>query len=142
VESTIELTGAGLGKPMVLTFEQLAGMEMTRLDNVLMQKSHEADEITSWRGPSLDALLTAAQIKPGSMTLTLEAADGYAIECSPEEMESAIVALQDGEGRWLAETDETCPIRLVPPKKPGNYWIMNLRRITVEPAAPGPPGWE
>ena len=132
---TIELTGSGLRKPTVFTFEQLARMEMARLDNVLMQKSHEPDETTSWRGPSLDTLLTTAQIKPGPVTLTMEAADGYEFECSRAEMASAIVALRDGTGRWLVEIDQTCPVRLIPPRKTGDYWIMNLSRITVEPIA-------
>ena len=135
VKWTIELTGSGLGKPTVFTFEQLARMEMTRLDNVLMLKSHEPDETSSWRGPSLDVLLTAAQIKPGPMNLTMEAADGYEFECGRRDMASAIVAIQDGTGRWLAEIDRTCPVRLVPPRKPGDYWIMNLSRITIEPVA-------
>jgi DMSO/TMAO reductase YedYZ molybdopterin-dependent catalytic subunit len=129
----IELTGSGLGHPMVFTFEQLRSMEMTRLDNVPMRRSHEPDAMTSWQGPPLEALLTAAGIKPGAMMVTLEARDGYRIDCPRADLESAIVALKDGQGRWLADVDETCPLRLVPPRKTGNYWVLNLSRITVEP---------
>ena len=117
----------------VFTFEQLRQMEMTRLDDVLMQRSHAPDETTSWRGPSLELLLRAAQIKPGPAALTLEATDGYHLRCTREDVAKAIVALQDGSGRWLADLDETCPLRLVPPNKTGNYWVMNPARITVEP---------
>lgn len=131
---TLELTGSGLGNPTVFTFEQLRQMDMTRLDHVLMQKSHTPDEFTSWRGPSLEALLTAAQIKPGPMLVTLEAADGYRKRCSREQLKSAIVALQDGDGRWLSQTGSTCPLRLVPPELTGDYWIRDLCRITVVPA--------
>ena len=67
------------------------------------------------------------------MMLTLEAKDGYEAEVSLEDMGEAIIALQDGEGNWLADRDQPCPLRLVPPHKPGNYWIMSLVRITVEP---------
>ena len=133
VEWALELTGSGLGKPALFTYEQLARMEMVRLDNVLMQKSHEADETSSWQGPSLDTLLEAAEVKPGPKKLTLKAADGYEMDCTLKEMKSAIVALRDGQGRWLAELDATRPLRLVPPHKPGDYWVANLRRITVEP---------
>ena len=133
VEWALELTGSGLGRPAVFTFEQLAGMEMRRLDKVLMQKTRGPDELTSWQGPSLADLLRAGRMKPGPMKLTLAAADGYEMDCRVEEMRSAIVALKDGEGRWLAERGGGCALRLVPPQQPGNYWIMNLRRITVEP---------
>ncbi len=133
VNASLELAGPGLGKPTVFTFEQLARMEMTRLEDVMMLKSHEPDETTSWEGPSLEALLAAAQIKPGPMTLRIAAADGYGIGCAREDLKSAIVALKDGEGRWLAEIGDKCPLRLVPPDKPGNYWVMYLTRVTVEP---------
>lgn len=141
VEWTLELTGSGLGKPMVFTFEQLARMEMTRLDNVLMMRTHEADKTISWEGPSLEALLAAAEIRPGPMRLRLEAQDGYGAEATLDDLKSAIVALKDGEGRWLTQTKEPCPVRLIPPTMPGNYWVMCLNRITVEPlAGPSPSG--
>ena len=135
MEALLELTGSGLGKPTVFTFDQVAAMKMTTLDKVDMLKSHEPDEVTSWRGPTLESLLAAAQIKPGRMVLAFDAADGYGFDCSLEDMESAIVAVQNGEGRWMSESDANCPWRIVAPKKPGNYWMMNPRRITVEPAA-------
>ncbi len=129
---TLELTGSGLGKPTVFTFGQLAHMPMTRLDNVLWQKTHEPDEVTSWRGPALQALLAAAEVKPGPMAFTLEAADGYQKRCTDADVSSAIVALQDGDGRWLSEVSRRSGLRLVPPKLTGNYWIRNISRITVE----------
>ena len=135
VQAVLELTGSGLDKPTVFTFDQVAAMPMAQLDKVEMLKSHEPDEITSWRGPTVGSLLAAARIKPGRMVLLFEAADGYTFDCSPADMEAAIVAVQDGQGRWLYEIDANCPWRVVAPKKPGNYWLMNPRRITVEPAA-------
>ncbi len=133
VNASLELMGSGLGRPTVFTFEQLARMEMTRLEDVMMLKSHEPDETTSWEGPSLQVLLTAAQIKPGPMSFTVVATDGYGIECAPDDLESTIVALKDGNGRWLAEIGDKCPLRLVPPNRPGNYWVMYLSCVTVEP---------
>ena len=133
VEATIELTGSGLSQPKTFTFEQLAAMEMTRLDDVMMLQSHAPDEMTGWRGPSLDLLLTAAGIKPGPMVLTFEATDGYGFDTLRQELGPAIVALQDGEGRWLAHIDKTCPLRLVAPEQLANYWVMNVQKITVVP---------
>ena len=136
---TIELTGSGLGKPTAFTFERLSRMEMIRLDNVLMQKTHEPDEVTSWRGVPLDALLAEAKIKPGPMVILFEAPDGYKMRCSREELRSAILALKDGTGQWLSELDAARPIRLVPPDKTGDYWMANPGRITVEPVADARP---
>lgn len=135
VDATIELTGSGLGKPTTFGFAQLAGMKMAKLDNVLMRKSHEDDETTSWQGPPLESLLAAARLKPGAMTVTLEADDGYEVETSLDDLKDAVVALKDGEGRWLADLEAECALKLVPPHKPGNFWIVNLSRIMVEPAA-------
>ncbi|MFH0981046.1 MAG: molybdopterin-dependent oxidoreductase [Planctomycetota bacterium] len=134
VAAKLELTGGGLARPTTFTFEQLANLPMTRLDHVLFQKTHKEDEVTSWQGPALETLLAAAQLQPGAMTVTLEATDGYAIETTLESLKDAIVALKDDQGRWLAEINNNCPLRLVPPHKPGNFWIMNLCRIKVEPA--------
>jgi DMSO/TMAO reductase YedYZ molybdopterin-dependent catalytic subunit len=120
---------------MTLTFEQLARMESIRLDEVLIQTSHTPDRVTGWLGPPFEALLEAAGVKPGPMTITLHASDGYTVHCQREELGSAIVALQDGDGHWLSELADGCHLRLVVPDKPGNYWIMNVNRITVEPIA-------
>ena len=133
VDWTIELAGLGLEQPTTFTFEQLAAMPMTKLDDLLMLKTHEGDELTGWEGPPLDALLAAARIKPGPMTLRLEAADGYEKTATLADLEGAIVALKDGKGRWLAESKKRSIVRLVPPKKPGDYWISRLSRVTVEP---------
>ena len=129
---SIEVTGAGLNKPTVFNYEQLAHMEMKRVDNVLQQMTHFPDRMTSWRGPSLDSLLAACELKPGPMKITVEASDGYRKDCTLDDLDAAIVALQDGEGRWL-EGDRTRRIRLVPPRKTGDYWVADLRRVVVEP---------
>ena len=129
---TIELAGSGLERPTVFTLEQLRVMPFTRLDSVIMRRKTAADQVTSWRGPALELLLAEARIKPGPMTLTLEATDGYQMICTREELETAIVALQDGESRWLTDLDAAGTLRLVPPKLTANYWVQDLCRITVE----------
>ncbi len=133
VKHTLELTGSGLTKPVTFTYEQLAAMEMTKLDKLLMLKTHEDDETTCWRGVPLDKLLATAGIKSGPMRVTLEATDGYSKQATLEELKSAIVALQDGDGGWLSQSGNKCPLRLVTPEMPGDYWIMYLSKVTVEP---------
>jgi hypothetical protein len=85
----------------------------------------------------LEPLLAAAEIKPGPMKVTLVAEDGYEIEATLDDMKDAILAMKDGEGRWLLRADEDCEWKLVPPHKPGNFWIMNLAKIMIEPADGG-----
>ena len=131
----IELAGSGLDRPIIFSYEQLSQMKMTRLDNLLMQRTHGPDAITSWQGPALDTLLTAAHVKPGPMTITLCAADGYTLACDRKDLESAIVALEDGRGRRLIDLDPTCRQRLIAPSQTGNYWVRNLCLIRVEPTA-------
>ena len=123
-----------MGKPTVFSFAQLAQMELSPLYDVLMQKSHAPDEMTSWQGIRLAALLRATKAKEGALRLEFKAKDGFEMRSTPDVMASALLALKDGKGRWLVDLDEKCPLRLVVPGKPGNYWIMNPIRISVEPA--------
>ena len=137
VKMTLELTGTGLGKPTTFTYEQLGKMPMKRLDDVLMRKTHSDDTAMSWEGPALEPLFADAEIKPGPMKVTLVAEDGYEIEATLDDMKDAILAMKDDQGRWLLRADEDCEWKLVPPHKPGNFWIMNLAKIKVEPADSG-----
>ncbi len=139
VKSTLELAGSGLERPRAFAFEQLSAMDMVEVNDVMMLKSHEPDEVTSWRGPSLAGLLKAAGVESGPMLLEFEAADGYGFDLPLDELGGAIVAVQDGAGRWLADLDKNCPLRLVIPDKPANYWVMNLSRIVVEPISEAGP---
>jgi DMSO/TMAO reductase YedYZ molybdopterin-dependent catalytic subunit len=133
IEWTVELVGPGLECPRAFTYAQLARMEHVELDGVLQQMSHVPDKTTSWRGPALSTLLTAAGVKPGLMMITLEASDGYRVQCTLEDLERAVVAVKDGQGRWLAEVRSRRPIQFVAPRKTADYWVRNLKRITVEP---------
>jgi len=140
VSWTLELTGAGLEHPRVFTYGQLDGMNMARLDDITQQKTHFPDERTSWRGPLLEDLLSQAGLRPGPMNFTLQGSDGYTKTCTREELNGAIVALQDGEGRRLVDVGRQV-VTLIPPRLTGDYWIRNLQRIDVEPVgAAGEPG--
>jgi len=135
MNAAIEMMGNGLSQSVVFDLNQLRSMPMVGLRDVLMRKTHSEDKRLSCEGPSLESLLGEAQLKPGSMKVRLIAADGFTIETTLDELDDAVVALKDGEGRWLGETDAKCPLKLVPPRLPGNFWVMNLCRIQVEPVS-------
>ena len=82
----------------------------------------------------MEPLLERARPRSGSLKFTLVAADGYAIECTSAQLKSAIIALKDGHGSWLAEVGRRRPVKLVAPNATGDYWVRNLVQINVEPA--------
>ena len=129
VDWEVSITG-DVDSPQTYTFKDLAGKEQVELDEVMMEKSTGEDEVTSWSGVPLDALLEEAGVGEFS-TLTAVAADGYAIEVSADELDGAIIALKDS-GEWIAEVDpDKGPIRLVTPETPANRWVFQLTEIQV-----------
>ncbi|MBS3750637.1 MAG: molybdopterin-dependent oxidoreductase [Anaerolineales bacterium] len=126
-----ELTISGdVEDPTTFTYKELAKMEQVSLDEILMEKSTGEDEIRSWSGVELSELLDEAGAGEFS-TITALAADGYAIEVTEDELESAIVALKDHED-WIANTTpDKGPIRLVTPETPANRWVFQLTEIQV-----------
>lgn len=132
VDWTVTFTGPGLERPQAFSYQRLAEMDMVPLVDVLQEKSHSPDERRSWRGPALADLFDRMGLRPGPMHVTLMALDGYEKNCTLDELESAIIALQDGEGRWLVEHGRYVLV-LVPPKLTGDYWVRNLSRIHCEP---------
>ena len=131
---SIELTGSGLSRPTTFSYEQLCDMEMTQLDRVLMQRSHAPDQHTDWQGPALDTLLAAAEIKPGPMNFTVRSADGYTVNCTHEDLKGAIVAILNGQGARLLNTEKNYHHRLIAPTQTGNYWVRDTTKIIVTPA--------
>jgi DMSO/TMAO reductase YedYZ molybdopterin-dependent catalytic subunit len=95
-----------------------------------MQKSLGEDEIVSWSGVPLEAILAQAGASSVA-SITATAADGYAIEISRDELPDAIVALKKGDD-WItsAEPDKG-PIRLVCPEAPANRWVFQLQGLTI-----------
>jgi hypothetical protein len=133
VDASLEIVGEGVANAVRFTFEQLASMPGTRLDNVLMRQSHDEDEPTSWQGVRLVDLVDQARPMAGELAVTLEADDGYQIETTLGEIDDAIVALKDGQGRWLAKSGKRFYLRVVAPRKTANFWVANVTRIRVEP---------
>lgn len=126
-----ELTITGdVSQPAAFSFADLTDMDQVDLTEILMEKSTGEDEITSWSGVPLDLLLEEAGAGDFS-TLTVLAADGYAIEISAGELDNAIIALKDN-GDWIADVSpDKGPIRLVTPETPANRWVFQITEIQV-----------
>ena len=130
VDWTLKISG-DVAEPLEVSYKELTKMEMTDLSDILMDKSIGEDEITSWSGVSLAALLEQAGAPGDYATITALAGDGYAIEITSDEAEGAIVALKDGD-EWIQNADpDSGPIRLVCPQTPANRWVFQLSEIQV-----------
>jgi len=129
---TWELTISGaVGKPLTLTYAQLAKSPQTTLKDVVMQKSAGEPTLTTWSGVALSELLKQAQAPAEFKGATVIAADGYGIEITKDELEGAIVALKDDKD-WITKTDpDHGPIRLVCPHTPANRWVFQLKEIQI-----------
>ncbi len=131
VDWELAVNGA-VSTPLGLGYSELAGMEQVDLGDVLMDKSLGEDEVTSWSGVSLEAILEQAGAGD-YVSITAVASDGYAIEISKDEVQAAIVALKKS-GEWIvnvAEEEDKGPIRLVCPETPANRWVFQLQEIQV-----------
>jgi DMSO/TMAO reductase YedYZ molybdopterin-dependent catalytic subunit len=132
VEWELAVTGE-VDNPTVFTYKELADLPQVDLTDVLMEKSRGEDEIRSFSGVELALILEMAGAAEGFSSITAIAADGYAIEITPDEMVDGIVALKDHED-WIAKSDPKAgPIRLVFPATPANRWVFQVNEIVVNP---------
>lgn len=132
VEWELAVTGE-VDNPTVFTYKELADMPQVDLTDVMMEKSRGEDEIRSFSGVELALILEMAGVAEGFSSITAIAADGYAIEITPDEMVDGIVALKDGDD-WIVNSDPKAgPIRLVFPTTPANRWVFQLNQIVVNP---------
>jgi len=130
VEWELSISGA-VGEPYLITYQELLEFDQTDLDNIFMDKSVGEDEYGSWSGVTVDHLLSKAAVDPDYVTVTVVAADGYAIEISKEELMGSIIALKEN-GEWIHKADpEHGPIRLVCPQIPANRWVFQVLEIQV-----------
>jgi DMSO/TMAO reductase YedYZ molybdopterin-dependent catalytic subunit len=134
VDWTLQVTG-DVGTPLSVSYQELVDMPQTELSDILMERSEGEDTTGSWSGVALSHLMEQAGAPAEYASITAVAADGYAIEIPREELEGAIVALQE-EGDWIAEADpDHGPIRMVCPHTPANRWVFQLTDIQVNTAA-------
>jgi DMSO/TMAO reductase YedYZ molybdopterin-dependent catalytic subunit len=137
VDWTLGVSGA-VSTPLSLSFADLAGMPQTDLSDILMEKSLGEDTTGNWSGVALTDILDKAGAGE-YVSITAVAGDGYAIEISKDELQDAIVALQEN-GEWIAEADpDHGPIRLVCPLTPANRWAFQLMELQVNAQAAGVP---
>ena len=130
VDWELRISGS-VGKPMAVSYADLAKMDQIDLTDILMEKSMGEDETGSWSGVPLAAILQQAEVSAGFTSITALAADGYAIEISKDELQDAIVALKK-DGEWITEAEpDKGPIRLVCPEMPANRWVFQLQEIQV-----------
>jgi DMSO/TMAO reductase YedYZ molybdopterin-dependent catalytic subunit len=137
VDWILSVSGA-VGSPLNLSYADLADMPQTELSDILMEKSLGEDTTGDWSGVALTEILEKAGAGD-FVSITAIAADGYAIEISTDELQDAIVALQEN-GEWIAEADvDHGPIRLVCPHTPANRWLFQLLELQVNAEAAGVP---
>lgn len=132
VDWDLSISGA-VSNPSVFSYEELAAMPQVDLTDVLMEKSRGEDEVRSFSGVELSLLLESVGAADGFSSITAKAADGYAIEITPDELVDGIVALKDGND-WIVKSDpKSGPIRLVFPATPANRWVFQVNEIVVNP---------
>ena len=129
VDWVLSISG-DVSQPVTYSYADLVGMEQVDLAEILMEKSTGEDEVTSWSGVPLQALLEEAGAGEFA-TITALAADGYAIEVSAGELNDAIIALKDS-GEWIADVSrDKGPLRLVTPDTPAYRWVFQITQIQV-----------
>lgn len=132
VEWELSISGA-VSNPTIFTYEELVDLPQIALNDILMEKSRGEDEIRSFSGIEIALLLEKTGAHDDFSSITAIAADGYAIEITPDEMTDGIVALKDG-GDWIVNVEpEAGPIRLVFPGTPSNRWVFQVNEIIVNP---------
>ena len=137
VDWTLGVSGA-VSSPLIISYAELAKMLQTDLKDILMQKSQGEDTTGDWSGAALTEILARAGAGE-YVSITVLAADGYAIEISKDELQDAIVALKEN-GKWIAQADpDHGPIRLVCPHTPANRWVFQLTELQVNAQAAGVP---
>ncbi len=137
VDWTLGVSGA-VDSPLTLSYADLVGMAQTDLKDVFMDKSLGEDTSGDWSGVALTEILSQAGAGE-YVSITVVAADGYAIEISKDELQDAIVALKEN-GKWIAQIDpDHGPIRLVCPHTPANRWVYQPVDLQVNAQAAGVP---
>ena len=132
VDWELSVSGA-VSNPTVFTYKELADLPQVDLKDVLMEKSRGEDEFRSFSGVKLSLILEEVGAQDNLSSITAQAADGYAIEVSTDELVDGIVALKDGND-WIVNSDpKSGPIRLVFPATPANRWVFQLTEIIVNP---------
>jgi DMSO/TMAO reductase YedYZ molybdopterin-dependent catalytic subunit len=127
----LSLTGAALGSPAVLTYEDLMELPtVTHREHLVCPGlfGYFAD----WEGVPLSALLMKGMAAGNYSKITFIALDGYSSSFTREEVESSLLFLAlKVHGRTLPPA-EGYPVRLVAGDFTGGKWVRWLKEIRVE----------
>jgi hypothetical protein len=130
-----ELTIDGdVDQAVTYTYPEIVKLRREKLTDILTQNPENPDELSSWEGVTLLQLLR----KPGGVGYYIDIswwalvtlADGTSHRMSLSDLHGALIALKDGAGNWLADTD-TAPLLLVAPTLPSSEWLAGPVRITI-----------
>jgi DMSO/TMAO reductase YedYZ molybdopterin-dependent catalytic subunit len=128
----------------ILTVSDLARLPRSQLQ--VAQPGHGADTThrqETYEGVALSELLALVRAPMGSALrgravasyVLIEAADGYRVVFSLEEVDSARVLLADRKNGAALSSQEG-PLRVVAPNARHSRWIRQVARISVRDAAP------
>jgi len=120
-------------KNVTYTYQDLVEMPRGQLQDILTQNPENPNERASWKGVTLFQLFQepgGVEYKVGWEAL-ITLADGSRHRMTLADLRGALIALQDGQGNWLAETSET-PVRLIAPNKPSSSWLWGPVRIDIK----------
>ena len=129
VDWELEVTGA-VSQPLTLSFDDLAGRDLDKLDKVVMERSEGDPDENAWEGVLLSKILDEAGASASATAIIFRAADEYEREVPLSDVGTAIVALKQ-DGTWLTEDAKSGPIRIVIPGLPGSRWVGQLVEIEV-----------
>ena len=129
VDWELEVTGA-VSQPLTLSFDDLAGRDLDKLDKVVMERSEGDPDENAWEGVLLSKILDEAGASASATAIIFRAADEYEREVPLSDVGTAVVALKQ-DGTWLAEDGQYGPVRIVIPGLPGSRWVGQLVEIEV-----------
>jgi len=121
-----------VNQPKTYTYEDLVDLRRANLVDVPTRDPANPDETASWEGVTLFLLLQ----EPGGVEYTVDwwvivtLVDGTTRRANLSDMRGTLIALKDGAGNWLADSD-VAPIRLIAPNRPSSEWWPGPVRITV-----------
>lgn len=124
VESTQTFNYAQMAKSKLKPFEYLA------------VTSSGDNYMTEWKGITFSSMIERTGVKHNQFTIDthvlLTFASGRTLDVTLAQLRGASIALQDGAGNWLAETQPDAPILLVAPGIPVDDWLPVVRFTIVK----------
>lgn len=121
-----------VNQPMTFTYEDLVELRRAELVDVQNRDPANPDETSSWEGVTLFLLFQ----DPGGVEYSVDSwvlvtlSDGTTRRANLVDMRGTLIALKDGAGNWLADSD-VAPVRLIAPNRPSSEWWPGPVRITV-----------